>query len=225
MRRANTEDTKKQAVILFPICEENAAGTPYPTSIATDSGTKLSPKSKKINRVHIVQPQFYHDKIEDEALLEGTSLFVFGPKNSLRLWMLQFVTNKWFERVVLLLILTSTVTLAFEEPLDDPESSKMIIFQKIDWFMTACFTFESLLKIVTYGLLFNGSCSYLRSVWNIIDFVVVVSALLALNPDSDTKKLGGLKALRTIRVLRPLRMLHRAKGLKVALSSLFMALP
>ena len=67
-----------------------------------------------------------------------------------------------------------------ESPLDKPNSIKLKTLDKIDYFMTACFTLEMLVKIVTYGFLFNGKRSYLRSWWNVLDFVVVTAALITL---------------------------------------------
>jgi hypothetical protein len=126
---------------------------------------------------------------------------------------------------VLLLIAASTISLAFESPLDEPKSYKLRVLAKIDYFMTACFTLEMVLKILTFGFAFNGSDSYLRSGWNIIDFIVILSALISLIPNDNTASFKALKLLRTFRVLRPLRMVQRHKGLKVAIIALFKSLP
>jgi len=141
----------------------------------------------------------------------------------LRLKCLGVISHSKFETVVLILIAISTLLLAFENPLDKPNSLKLAVLSKIDYFMTSCFTLEMIMKIVTYGFLLNGSNSYLRSIWNVLDFVVVSAALISLNP--GTTSLKSLRSLRTIRVLRPLRMVQRHKGLKVAMLSLFKSLP
>ena len=90
--------------------------------------------------------------------------------------------------------------------------------------MTACFTFEMCSKILAYGFIFTGPLSYLKVSWNILDFVIVCSALIGLNPNTG-KSLKALKTLRILRVLRPLRMVSRNKGLKVSITALFKALP
>lgn len=42
--------------------------------------------------------------------------------------------------------------------------------------MTVLFTIEVIIKVVTFGLLFNGNKSYLRSISNVLDlFVVIIS--------------------------------------------------
>ncbi len=50
----------------------------------------------------------------------GTSLFCLGPENGCRNAIYRFVEHPWFGYIILILILISTVTLAFETPLDDP---------------------------------------------------------------------------------------------------------
>ena len=39
--------------------------------------------------------------------------------------------------------------------------------------MTIIFALESLMKVLTYGFLFNGEKSYLRNGWNIMDYLIV----------------------------------------------------
>jgi hypothetical protein len=98
------------------------------------------------------------------------------------------------------------------------------VLEKIDYVMTAIFTLEMLCKIIAYGFLFNGPKSYLRVSWNILDFVIVLSSLLSLNPNASAN-FKVLKILRILRILRPLRMVSRNKGLKVAIISLIKSLP
>ena len=88
--------------------------------------------------------------------------------------------------------------------------------------MTIIFTLEAVLKIISGGFLFNSKQSYLRSVWNILDFTIVVSAILNLALQT---KLSFIKALRVLRILRPLRLITRLEGLRIAVISLFRALP
>jgi uncharacterized membrane protein len=85
--------------------------------------------------------------------------------------------------------------------------------------MTACFTLEMSSKIIVYGFVFNGKQSYLRVSWNILDFMIVSSALVSLNPNMG-KNLKVLKTLRILRVLRPLRMISKNKGLKISITAL-----
>ena len=76
---------------------------------------------------------------------------------------------------------------------------------RIDYAMTAIFTVEALLKIITLGFLINGPKSYLRiEPWNVLDFLIVVISLISLGIDSD---FSVVKVLRVARILRPLRLI------------------
>ena len=128
-----------------------------------------------------------------------------------------------FDNFVLFFILLSTILLSLENPLDDPKGMKLRILNIIDVVMTSIFTLESLLKIVEYGLIFNGKKSYLRSSWNLIDFCIVIGAILSLV--LKRFDFGYIKAIRMIRILRPMRVISRNEGLKVAVLSLLNSIP
>lgn len=49
-------------------------------------------------------------------------------------------------------------------------------------YFTALFTLESALKIIGMGLI-NGENSYLKDAWNWLDFLVVLTGLLAALPN------------------------------------------
>ena len=80
--------------------------------------------------------------------------------------------------------------------------------------MSGIFTFEATLKIITFGFLMNGSKSYLRDPANMLDFFIVVSALISLSSEAE---IGFLKTLRTVRVLRPFRLVGRLKKLGIVI--------
>ena len=124
--------------------------------------------------------------------------------------------------VIILLILVSTVSLAFEHPLEDPNSDMMQLLKKIDYAFTAVFTVEATLKIISQGFVLNGKKSYLLDSWNILDFIIVVFSLLGLVISAD---LSVVKVLRVARILRPLRLIQRAEDLKIAALAFIRAIP
>jgi hypothetical protein len=78
------------------------------------------------------------------------------------------------------------------------------------------FTCECFLKIIAYGFLFHPG-AYLRSVWNFVDFAIVMigiistaNDLMADNSDKDKEKAVSLdlKSLRAVRVIRPLKLVN-----------------
>jgi hypothetical protein len=83
----------------------------------------------------------------------------------------------------------------------------------------ALYTVEMIFKILALGFICNKG-SYLRDSWNILDFIIVMSAYLAIAS-------GGinLSSLRSFRVLRPLRTISGIEGLRVLVSALISAMP
>jgi len=103
----------------------------------------------------------------------------------------------------------------------------------IEYFFLAAYTLEMIIKILARGFVFNEG-AYLRDSFNILDFVIVLSAYLTIittgqdeTTSSTGKKKGGvsLNALRAFRVLRPLRSITAIKGLRILVLSLLSALP
>eukprot|EP00351_Strombidinopsis_sp_SopsisLIS2011_P002707 CAMPEP_0116871606 /NCGR_PEP_ID=MMETSP0463-20121206/2043_1 /TAXON_ID=181622 /ORGANISM="Strombidinopsis sp, Strain SopsisLIS2011" /LENGTH=212 /DNA_ID=CAMNT_0004510369 /DNA_START=592 /DNA_END=1230 /DNA_ORIENTATION=- len=162
-------------------------------------------------------------KIKD-IVIEGKSLFFMGPDNSVRKICAKIVSYPQFDNFILLMIVISTFMLTLESPLDNPVSQKQHVLNILDYIMTTIFTMECILKIITYGFILNGPESYLRLAWNVNDFIIVCVSLISLMPSNDLD-LGFFKVLRMLRVLRPLRMISRNPGLKIAVQSLINAIP
>ena len=88
--------------------------------------------------------------------------------------------------------------------MDDPNSQRRMILERIDYVFTGIFCVEALIKIITVGFLFNHKDSYLLNAWNVLDFCIVVLSLVSLTIDA---KLSVVKVLRTARIIRPLRLI------------------
>lgn len=72
------------------------------------------------------------------------------------------------------------------------------------------------IKICALGFIIPRG-SYLRDIWNILDFVIVVTSLLPIVITINF----SVNALRAIRVLRPLKTITKVKALKMIVSTLF----
>ena len=83
---------------------------------------------------------------------------------------------------------------------------------------TVVFIVECFLKILTYGLLYNGSKSYLRSPWNRLDFAIVIFSIVAVTPISS-------KDLKAFKVFRIFRLVSRNAGLQAAVKALMLGMP
>jgi len=128
------------------------------------------------------------------------------------------ISNKTFENVLILIIIISSILLSFDNPLNEPNTPKIKFFNFIDLLFTGIFAVEALLKIVAQGFYFNGEESYLKITWNILDFLIVCESLLSLSFGDGASK---FRILRLMKVLRPLRMISRNKGLQISIKALF----
>ena len=142
-------------------------------------------------------------------------MFVMGPDNRFRIFINQIVKSQRFDMFILILIAFSSILLALDNPLNDPRSTLAKFLEYSDFVLTALFLAESLMKIIAFGLMFNGEISYLRNGWNIIDFVVVVISIASLLVTG--KKFKIVKIFRLLRILRPLRVVSKNKGLKIGI--------
>ena len=123
--------------------------------------------------------------------------------------------------------------LAIDDPLADPDSTFSLVLKTIDFFFTILFTIEMILKVISMGFYWKPDYyprgdippPYLKVGWNILDFVVVVTAWLNMALGDSAGGLKALRSIRALRALRPLRMISRNEGLKLAINSLFRSIP
>ena len=162
--------------------------------------------------------------MEDEPKrLEGVALFAFTTSNPLRRLFFVIVNSGKFDALILTCIIVSSILLAVESPLTDPDGSLMAVLNVLDLIFTIVFTLELVMKNIAMGFIFNGKQSYIRNPWNIIDFIIVLFSLISLF--ATNVDLSIFKALRLLRVLRPLRMISKNEGLKISIQALLKALP
>ena len=133
----------------------------------------------------------------------GRALFLLGPKNPVRRKCSAVVTNPGFDRFTLVLIGISSVALAVDNPLRDPDSGVSAVLDYAEVALTVLFSLEMVLKVLAKGFICMPG-AYLRSSWNILDFLVVVVSVVQLTADG-AGGLSGLRSLRALRALRPLR--------------------
>jgi hypothetical protein len=75
---------------------------------------------------------------------------------------------------MIIIIIISTIQLAADNPLSDPDSNYLLTLLVIDKFLTIIFSIECLMKIVAFGLINCGSTSYFKSIWNFLDLIIVL---------------------------------------------------
>ncbi|XP_053950332.1 voltage-dependent calcium channel type A subunit alpha-1 isoform X12 [Anastrepha ludens] len=151
-----------------------------------------------------------------------TSLFILTEDNPIRKYTRFIIEWPPFEYAVLLTIIANCVVLALEEHLPGGDKTVLALkLEKTETYFLCIFCVEASLKILALGLVLHKH-SYLRNIWNIMDFIVVVTGFMALLPQKWIEV--DLKTLRAIRVLRPLKLVSGIPSLQVVLKSIIKAM-
>nr|CAH0109633.1 unnamed protein product [Daphnia galeata] len=130
-----------------------------------------------------------------------TSLFILTEKNIIR---------------------PNCVVLALEEHLPGGDKTPLARkLEKTEPYFLGIFCVESTLKILALGFALHRG-SYLRNIWNMMDFVVVVTGFVTLFAQDELDV--DLRTLRAIRVLRPLKLVSGIPSLQVVLKSIIKAM-
>ncbi|OCT62923.1 voltage-dependent T-type calcium channel subunit alpha-1G isoform X2 [Xenopus laevis] len=148
--------------------------------------------------------------------------FFLAQESRPRSWCLKMVCNPWFERFSMLVILLNCVTLGMFHPCEDVacDSQRCKILQGFDDFIFAFFAVEMIIKMLALGI-FGKKC-YLGDTWNCLDLVIVVAGMLEYSLDLQNVTFS---AVRTVRVLRPLRAINRVPSMRILVTLLLDTLP
>jgi hypothetical protein len=110
-------------------------------------------------------------------------VYIFSRDNCLRQNLVWLVKWKWFDNFIILCILLNSITLAVNDNSKyyntdaDQEFNDFIgIF---DSAFTYIFIAECVFNIIALGFVFHKN-SYLQDPWNILDFFIVVTSVLAI---------------------------------------------
>ncbi|XP_029288881.1 voltage-dependent T-type calcium channel subunit alpha-1I-like [Cottoperca gobio] len=133
-----------------------------------------------------------------------------------RSWCLRAVCHPWFERVSILAILLNCVTLGMFQPCDRTP----FLLQALDDGIFVFFAGEMVMKMVALGII--GQSGYLSDTWNRLDFFIVLVGMLEYSLDGHNV---SLSAIRTVRVLRPLRAINRVPSMRILVTLLLDTLP
>ncbi|XP_062930270.1 voltage-dependent T-type calcium channel subunit alpha-1G isoform X1 [Mobula hypostoma] len=122
----------------------------------------------------------------------------------------------------MLVIMLNCVTLGMFQPCEDStcESERCKILKGFDDFIFAFFAVEMIAKMIALGI-FGPKC-YLGDTWNRLDFFIVVAGMLEYSLDLQNV---SLSAVRTVRVLRPLRAINRVPSMRILVTLLLDTLP
>uniref|UniRef100_A0A674KAC0 Voltage-dependent N-type calcium channel subunit alpha n=1 Tax=Terrapene triunguis TaxID=2587831 RepID=A0A674KAC0_9SAUR len=158
--------------------------------------------------------------VKQNCFTVNRSLFIFSEDNVIRKYAKRI--TEWpypFGEGCVSTIIANCIVLALEQHL--PEDDKTPMSERLDDtepYFIGIFCFEAGIKIIALGFVFHKG-SYLRNGWNVMDFVVVLTGILATaGTDFD------LRTLRAVRVLRPLKLVSGIPSLQVVLKSIMKAM-
>jgi hypothetical protein len=143
------------------------------------------------------------------------SLYMFGPENKFRMICQKIITHRFFDRLIISLIMINSIFLGIKDYTDKDNETKINQFvERTEPVFIWSFFAECLLKIIGMGFII-GKGSYLRDAWNWLDFLVVVSSLL-----TEVPQMNSVSGMRTFRLMRPLRSLTTMPSMKILISTL-----
>ncbi|CAF3322654.1 unnamed protein product [Rotaria socialis] len=152
------------------------------------------------------------------------ALFCLSLDNKLRRTCIKLVEWKPFEYLVLFTIFCNCAALALSKPLPNNDTTPTnSILEQIEYIFLAIFTLEVILKIIAYGLCLHPN-AYLRSGWNLLDFIIVVVGFLSVILVQYNVQGFDVKSLRAFRVIRPLKLVNGVPSLQIVLNSILRAM-
>lgn len=149
-----------------------------------------------------------------------TALGYLKIENKFRLACLKMVEHKFFDNFILFCIVANSATLALFDYSDrDAKRAYNQSLNVLGSIFTVLFTLEAFAKIIAHGFIANKK-AYLRDSWNIIDFFVVVTGIFEFLPFDV-----NLRALRTFRIIRPLKSINAIPSMRHLVTTLIQSLP
>ncbi|XP_076872172.1 LOW QUALITY PROTEIN: voltage-dependent T-type calcium channel subunit alpha-1I [Brachyhypopomus gauderio] len=122
----------------------------------------------------------------------------------------------------MMVILLNCVTLGMYQPCEniDCSSQRCQVLQAFDAMIYIFFAVEMVVKMIALGI-FGRRC-YLGDTWNRLDFFIVMAGVVEYSLDLQNI---NLTAIRTVRVLRPLKAINRVPSMRILVNLLLDTLP
>ena len=161
-----------------------------------------------------------------------TSLFCqIGNNNKCRKAAIRLIEYWWFEHFITLCIILNSVSMSFLNYQSDNsnkfenkgawfsikyQTSGNRIISIVDNVIGIVYIIEAIIRIFALGFI-DGQNTYLRSFWNIFDFIILISSLAEI-----LSLVNNLRVMRVIRLLRPLKSLKTLQPCKIWFAALFL---
>ena len=171
---------------------------------------------------------------DDFDTLQGYSFGYFSPESRIRLFLTNFILQRYFEVTMGYLIIVNCCVIALNKNILDNSDQAIRIVEIADWVFTGIFTLEIICKCIVYGV-WKGEYSYLRRQrWNKIDTCIVILSLISIPIQFQARASSAghhkpvntvARAIKAFRAFRPLRILVRTKRMKVVIGAFVNTIP
>lgn len=140
--------------------------------------------SRHINFQPLTCPSLPLWPIQDLARrYSNSALWGLSRRNPFRRACIALAHAKYFEAFILIVIVMNCITLAMSSPRQEFDSTALGIgLGRVEYFFTAVFTFEMLLKMVSQGLMFGKRAYFKDGAWcHVHTSDAATTAMAALN--------------------------------------------
>ena len=83
---------------------------------------------------------------------------------------------KWFDNGIMVFIIFNSIGMGMYDYINEDAGINKIL-NTVFIIFSLVFTLESIIKIIALGFIF-GKNTYLRDPWNVMDFLIVITALM-----------------------------------------------
>ncbi|CAD5216929.1 unnamed protein product [Bursaphelenchus okinawaensis] len=230
-RRLDSQNDETLESISQPPSEENEGecGRRFSSrKVAMIAEPEAILEETRVPQVDWTEENDFFDAAESDLPFPGfvePSLYCLKQAQPPRSWALKMVMNPWFDRLTMMVILLNCFTLGMYRPCEDgPDCNtyRCFVLGLVDHMIFCYFAAEMVIKVVALG--FSGENAYLSDTWNRLDFFIVIAGIAEYLLQEYLGNIN-LTAIRTIRVLRPLRAVNRIPSMRILVNLLLDTLP
>lgn len=115
----------------------------------------------------------------DNIGVDDKPLNIITIDSGFRRFTTRILRSPYYDWFIISMIFLNCVQLALDNPLVDPNSEYATILSWIDIGTTIIFIIEAIMKILSFGFSCNGPSSYIKNIWNRLDFAIIILSLLS----------------------------------------------
>jgi hypothetical protein len=159
--------------------------------------------------------------------LVGKSLYLFDKNNKLRKFLWNLMQNKTFELIMSFISSITVLILAIDGPNLDNNIKIREILYIIEISVNFILLFVVILKIIAYGLFFNGMSSFFRDFNAVVEIISIFTSISYYFVYYTNLILGYkqlMKILKTLRILRIIKIISRIKYIQASYIALYKSL-